>query len=38
VIAKPFDPMRLADQVLEMWERLAHPGLAHPGLAHPGAG
>jgi two-component system OmpR family response regulator len=26
VIAKPFDPMRLADQVLEMWERLAHAG------------
>jgi CheY-like chemotaxis protein len=26
VIAKPFDPMRLADQVLEMWQRLAHAG------------
>ena len=26
VIAKPFDPMRLADQVLQMWQRLAHAG------------
>jgi CheY-like chemotaxis protein len=30
VIAKPFDPMRLADQVLEMWERLAHSGWRRP--------